>query len=157
MDEFPIALWPRHRFAGNLVPDRIVAEGARAGRLLDDLAAARWVQAYDSAWLDKDWVSLEAVLALDVTFVTPAAPEPMVGRVRVLESIRGAMRNVAIHEYNATDLQGYDCTGLGVITYRWQLDCTTGRERSQSTGRDVLVLRASDDRWLLAWRGQFRA
>jgi hypothetical protein len=34
---------------------------------------------------------------------------------------------------------------------------TCSAERSQSTGRDVLVLRASDDRWLLAWRGQFRA
>ena len=150
-------LRPRHRFAASLVPDSIVRHLPQSALVLDDLAAARWVQAYDSAWLGKDWAGLEERLAPDVIFVIPGAPEPLEGRVRVLESIRNGMSDVRMHEYNATDLQGYDCAGLGVITYRWQLDCTVGQGRSQSTGRDVLVLRASADRWLLAWRGQFRA
>jgi hypothetical protein len=125
--------------------------------LLDDLLAARWVQTYDAAWLSQDWFSLGSRLAPEVVFVSPAAVEPLVGRARVLENLRELMSGVRMHEYNATDLRGYDCGGTGVITYRWQLDCTVGQERRQSTGRDVLVLRESADHWLLAWRGQFRS
>jgi len=39
-----------------------------------------------------------------------------------------------------------------VITYRWQLDCTIGTRRTQTSGRDVLVLRAVGDAWQLVWR-----
>jgi hypothetical protein len=132
---------------------------AAVAPVLDDLAAARWVQAYDVAWLGKDWESLQQRLAPEVEFVVPGIPEPVIGSSFVVASLRETMNHLRIHEYNATDLKGYDCGSIGVITYRWQLDSSVGdgTGRSQSTGRDVLVLRAAAECWLLTWRGQFRA
>ena len=124
--------------------------------MLDDLAAARWVQAYDAAWLGQDWESLASRLAPNVEFVVPSLAGMLMGSPAVLASLRDAMSRMVIHEYNATDLTGYDHGPVGIIMYRWQLDCTANHQRVKSTGRDVLVLRAVGDRWLLVWRGQFR-
>jgi ketosteroid isomerase-like protein len=125
--------------------------------VLDDLAAAMWVQEYDAAWLRRDWERLQKRLAPEVEFVIPGAPDPVVGSAFVVATLRDIMAHTRIHEYNATDLQGYDCGTIGVITYLWSLDWTVrdGAARSQSTGRDVLVLRAAAGCWLLTWRGQF--
>lgn len=125
--------------------------------VLDDLSAARWVQAYDAAWLGKNWNSLATHLAPGVEFVVPGLADTLIGRPAVLESLRAALSRMVIHEYNATDLNGYDRGPVGIITYRWQLDCSIGQQRLQSAGRDVLVLSESDNRWLLTWRGQFSA
>jgi len=123
-------LQPRRPFPAGLAPESVVRLCPLSSLVFDDLAAARWVQTYDAAWLGKDWKSLEGRLAPEVIFVIPTAPEPLVGRVRVLASIRDGMSDVRMHEYNATDLHGHDCAGMGVITYRWQLDCTVGQERT---------------------------
>ena len=130
-----------------------------AAPLLDDLAAAIWVQAYEAAWLGRKWERLHPLLAPEVEFVVPGAPEPIVGNSPVVAALREKMMNVRIHEYNATDLKGYGFGSVGVVTYRWQLDWTPceSAERTQCTGRDVLVLRAAAQSWLLVWRGQFRS
>ena len=123
--------------------------------VLDDMVAARWVQAYDAAWLGQDWDCLAGYLAPAVEFVPPGPAEVLVGRSVILESLRDTLGRMAIHEYNTTDLTGHDRGSVGVITYRWQLDCSVGRQRMQTTGRDILVLDAIDGRWMLMWRGQF--
>jgi Domain of unknown function (DUF4440) len=128
---------------------------ASGAPVLDDLAAARWVQAYDAAWLGQDWDGLASLLAPGVEFVVPGLAEVLIGRPAIIESLRNALSRMVIHEYNATDLTGYDRWPVGIIMYRWQLDCSAGQQRVQSTGRDVLVLTATDDRWALVWRGQF--
>ena len=123
--------------------------------ILDHLAAARWVQAYDAAWLGQDWDTLASYLAPGVEFVVPGLFDVMTGRAAILESLRQALAGMEIHEYNRTDMTGHERDSCGIITYRWRLDYSIGRQRTQTTGRDVLVLSATDDRWLLVWRGQF--
>jgi hypothetical protein len=125
--------------------------------VLDDLAAARWVQSYDAAWLGQDWGQLERRLAPDVEFVVQRFTTAIVGRRAVMENLREVMRYAQMHEYNATDLRGHSSGPVGIITYRWQLDWTIRHERTETKGRDVLVLRAAGDDWQLLWRAQFRA
>jgi hypothetical protein len=124
---------------------------------LNDLTAAMWVQAYDSAWLGQNWGLLERLLALDVEFETKHFTNALIGRHSVIAYLRDAIKQTRIHEYNATDLKGHSSGPVGIITYRWQLDCTIEEERTESTGRDVLVLCADEDHWKLVWRAQFRA
>ena len=124
---------------------------------LNDLTAAMWVQAYDSAWLGQNWELLERLLALDVEFETKHFTNALVGRQSVIAHLRDAIKLTRIHEYNATDLKGHSSGPVGIITYRWQLDCTIEEERTETTGRDVLVLCADEDHWQLVWRAQFRA
>jgi hypothetical protein len=124
---------------------------------LNDLTAAMWVQAYDSAWLGQNWELLERLLALDVEFETKHFTDALIGRHSVITYLRDAIKQTRIHEYNATDLKGHSSGPVGIITYRWQLDCTIEEERTETTGRDVLVLRADEDHWQLVWRAQFRA
>jgi len=69
--------------------------------------------------------------------------------------MRAVMRTMHVHEYNATDLRGHASGPTGVITYRWQLDCTVNREHRASSGRNILVLRSAGDAgWQLVWRAQ---
>jgi len=124
---------------------------------LNDLTAAMWVQAYDSAWLGQNWELLERLLALDVEFETKHFTNALIGRHSVITYLRDAIKQTRIHEYNATDLKGHSSGPVGIITYRWQLDCTIEEERTETTGRDVLVLCADEDHWQLVWRAQFRA
>jgi hypothetical protein len=124
---------------------------------LNDLTAAMWVQAYDSAWLGQNWELLERLLALDVEFETKHFTDALIGRHSVITYLRDAIKQTRIHEYNATDLKGHSSGPVGIITYRWQLDCTIEEERTETTGRDVLVLSAHEDHWQLVWRAQFRA
>jgi len=125
--------------------------------VLDDLTAARWVHVYDAAWLGEDWRRLEQCLAPDVQFTDLGASVALVGRDAVVASMRKLAREAQMHEYNATDLKGYSSGAVGVITYRWQLDCTHGHKHVAATGRDLLVLRATGDDWQLHWCTRFTA
>jgi hypothetical protein len=131
-----------------------VREPEPADLLLDDLAAAVWVQAYDAAWLGRDWSALERRLAPDVALALSGFSATIIGRTEVLAHLRAVMRTMHVHEYNATDLNGHASGAAGVITYRWQLDCTVDRERRASSGRDILVLRSAGAEWQLVWRAQ---
>jgi ketosteroid isomerase-like protein len=124
--------------------------------VLDDLAAAVWVQAYDAAWLGRDWTTLERYLAPDIALMSPSFRTAIVGRDAVLAHLRAMMFGVRIHEYNATDLKGHSSGPVGVITYRWQLDWTVDHERRPLSGRDILVLCATSEGWQLMWRVQVR-
>lgn len=131
---------------------RIVPTLASPPGVLDDLAAAVWVQAYDAAWLSRSWTALERRLSPDVVMVTSAFTRVIAGRTAVLAHLRALMRGAVVHEYNATDLKGHASGATGVISYRWQLDWTVEGERRASSGRDILVLRAVPQGWQLAWR-----
>jgi ketosteroid isomerase-like protein len=143
----------RRTSVSELVP---VSKAARTAgsATLDDLAAAVWVQAYDAAWLGRDWRALERCFAPDVVLTSPAFTSSIAGREAVLAHMRAMMSGVRVHEYNATDLKGHSSGAVGVITYRWQLDWTAERERRAISGRDILMLRASADDWQLVWRVQ---
>jgi len=125
--------------------------------VLDDLAAAVWVQAYDAAWLRQHWRALEQCFAPDVVMMLAGSTNAVTGRAAVLAHIREMMTGSVVHEYNATDLKGHASGATGVITYRWQLDRTVGNERRATSGRDILVLRAVHESWQLVWRAQVRA
>ncbi|HWZ64510.1 MAG TPA: nuclear transport factor 2 family protein [Steroidobacteraceae bacterium] len=126
--------------------------GEPAPAVLDDLAAAVWVQAYDAAWLGRNWPELERQLAADVALLSPGLQISVAGRRAVLAHMRTALRDAQVHEYNATDLKGRSSGGIGIISYRWQLDWTVGHHREQLSGRDVLVLCASPAGWQLLRR-----
>jgi ketosteroid isomerase-like protein len=125
--------------------------------VLDNLAAAVWVRAFDAAWLGRDWTTLERRLAPDIALMSPALMTDIVGRDAVLAHLRAMMCGVRIHQYNATDLKGHSSGSVGIITYRWQLDWTVDHKRRPVSGRDVLVLRAANESWQLIWRVQVRA
>jgi ketosteroid isomerase-like protein len=120
--------------------------------VLDDLAAARWIQSYDAAWLGRDWSRLERYLAADVALLTAAPAVSIAGRRAVLEHLRSRLWGVEVHEYNTTDLRGRAAGDIGIISYRWQLEWTIGHRRQQLAGRDVLVLRATAAGWQLLRR-----
>lgn len=125
--------------------------------VLDDLGAAVWVQAYDAAWLSKDWTELGKYFAHDTAMMLAGGSAAIVGRGAVLECLRAIFTDAQIHEYNATDLTGYSSGPVGVISYRWQLDWTVDRVRSETLGRDILALRSLPDGWRLVWRTQVRS
>lgn len=128
---------------------------SRAVPVLDDLTAARWVRDYDAAWLEQDWDSLARQLAPSVEFVVPGLADVLIGREAVLEALRNAVCRMVIHEYNTTNITGYDRGPVGIVVYHWRLDCSVGSRRLQTTGRDVLLLSEAGGRWVLTWRGQF--
>ncbi len=123
--------------------------------VLDDWAAARWLQSYDAAWIGEDWGRLERCLAHDIRFLPRGQTAALEGRAAVVAHLREYARRVRMHEYNATDVTGCSSGPVGVIDYRWQLDGTQEREHVAASGRDVLVLRAADDDWELVWCAQF--
>lgn len=125
--------------------------------VLDDLAAAIWVQAYDAAWLGQNWMALEKCFAPEVAMTLAGSANSVTGRGAVVAYIRKMMTGAVVHEYNATDLKGHASGATGVITYRWQLDWTVGSQRRATSGRDILVLRAVHDSWQLVWRAQVRS
>jgi ketosteroid isomerase-like protein len=125
--------------------------------ILDDLAAAVWVQAYDAAWLGKDWATLEKLFAPDAAVVLPGFSATVLGPAPILDNLREIFGGAQIHEYNATDLKGHSSGPVGVIHYRWQLDWTVDEKRRAISGRDILVLRSMPEGWLLVWRAQIRA
>jgi hypothetical protein len=140
-----------------LTAERALIESQPFIKGLDELAAAVWVQSYDAAWLGQDWKQLKHCLAPDVAFVSHGFVAAAVGRTAVLTNIRELMRATEVHEYNTTDLTAHSSGPVGVISYRWQLDSTVAGERCAVSGRDVLVLRAVKNTWLLVWRAQLRA
>lgn len=143
----------RRAAARTLKAQARVAEPA----VLDDLGAAVWVQAYDAAWLARDWNTLERYLVPDISLMSPGFVTTIVGRDAVLAHLRAMMSGVRIHEYNTTDVKGHSSGPVGVVTYRWQLDWTVDHERRPLSGRDILVLRAASEGWQLMWRVQVRA
>jgi ketosteroid isomerase-like protein len=128
--------------------------GATAVGVLDDLAAAVWVQAYDAAWLSQDWTTLERYLAPDVVLILAGVSAAVAGRAGVVGHIRARMREAHVHEYNATDLTGHTAGTIGIITHRWQLDWTVSHKRCEASGRDILVLRRVREGWQLVWRAE---
>ena len=128
--------------------------GAAAVGVLDDLAAAVWVQAYDAAWLSQDWTALERYLAPDVAVMLAGFSAAISGRAAVLAHIRAMMIGAHVHEYNATDLTGHTAGTIGVITHRWQLDWSLNHKRRETSGRDILVLRRVREGWQLVWRAE---
>jgi uncharacterized protein DUF4440 len=123
---------------------------------LDELGATAWVQAYDAAWLNRDWERLEHLLAVDVEPVAPGRPSAVVGRASVIASLQAFLAHATVHEYNATDVQLRRSGAIRVVTYRWQLDWTVDRERFSQEGRDLLALRAGAEGWQLVRRIQLR-
>jgi ketosteroid isomerase-like protein len=122
--------------------------------VLDDLAAAVWVQAYDTAWLSQDWTALEKFLAPDVAVMLAGFSAAICGRAAVLAHIRAIMSGAHVHEYNATDLTGHTAGTIGLITHRWQLDWSLNHKRCEASGRDILVLRRVREGWQLVWRAE---
>ncbi len=120
--------------------------------VLDDLAAARWLQAYDAAWLGREWAALECLLAADVALLAPDLRVWLAGRRAVMAHLRAMMHEARVHEYNATDLKGRSSGAIGIVSYRWQLDWTFDHRRRQSLGREALVLRATPCGWQLLRR-----
>lgn len=129
-----------------------IAPAATAAHRLDDLAAAVWLQAYDAAWLGSDWPQLERRLAPDVALLSPDRRVWVAGRRAVLVHLRALLRGAQVHEYNATGLRGRSSGNIGIISHRWQIDWTRAHKRGQSTGHDVLVLRAAPGGWQLLRR-----
>jgi Domain of unknown function (DUF4440) len=119
---------------------------------LDELAVALWVRRYEAAWLDRDWNQLERCLAADVAMLSPGMSVSIVGRKAVLAHLRAMMREVDVHEYNTTDLDGRFSGGLGIVSYQWQLDWTVQHRRQQLNGRDVLLLQVTARGWQLLRR-----
>jgi ketosteroid isomerase-like protein len=123
---------------------------------LDDLAATRWVQAYDAAWLGRRWERLSQYLAPDVLFVNHGRAEMLQGRPAVISHLRNMSRRATMHHYSATDLKGFGWGNLALIIYCWRLDGAKRREHQHIAiaGRDVLVLRTAQGSWQLACRFQ---
>ena len=119
---------------------------------LDEFGAAAWVQAYDAAWLDRDWERLEGMLAPDVESVAAGREQTVVGRPAVIADLRESLADATVHEYSATDVHVRGSGALRVLSYRWQREETVGDERVMRAGRDVLALRAGDHGWQLVRR-----
>ena len=128
-----------------------------AAAVLDDISAASWVQAFDAAWLGGDRRGLERLLAPDVEFLPQGGADVIVGRAAVLGHLRRALAGGVVHEYRATDVRGRASRSVSIVTYRWQLECARGGERSVAKGRDVPALRAVGEGCQLGWRIQLRA
>lgn len=119
---------------------------------MDDLTAAAWVQAYDAAWLGRDWARLAHYLATDVHFVPTASDRVLIGRKATIDHLRKFLAQSEVHEYNATDLRARSARGIGFVSYRWQLDWTDSGQRRVADGRDLLSLRWDEGGWRMLWR-----
>ena len=156
--------WERSEFHRDDFLRRWACRHSKAGTegeldSLDDLAAAVWVQAYDAAWLGKDWAGArEIVCARRCGGVARASRrDACVGRVLILDHLREMLSGAQVREFNATDLRGHSSGTVGVIHYRWQLDWTVDGKRRAISGRDILALRSMPEGWLLVWRAQIGA
>jgi hypothetical protein len=119
---------------------------------LDELGAAAWVQAYDAAWLDRDWQRLEGMLAPDVESVAAGQSQSVVGRPAVIANLRESLADATVHEYSATDVHVRGSGAIRVLSYRWLRGETVGHERVTRAGRDLLALRAGSGGWQLIRR-----
>jgi hypothetical protein len=131
-----------------------LAEFAREALVLEDSTAARWVDAFDAAWLGSRWTELATLLERDVTLTSTDFSRSIVGRDAALRHLRAQRGRTQIHEHVVTDLRGYTSGRIGIITYRWQRDWTVDCERRSGAGRDILVLQPAASGWRLSWRGQ---
>jgi uncharacterized protein len=125
--------------------------------LLDDLAAAAFVQTLDAAWLGRDWERLERLLAPEVVYMMPGLSGTLRGRAAALASYMEFMRDAQVHEYNATDIESEVLGAVALLSYRWQMDWSKGEENFRATGRDVCVLEPAGGDWRILWRTQLPA
>ena len=142
----------RTQQAGRPVP--MGSQWAASDPPLDELAATTWLQAYDAAWLARDWSRLSRFLAPDVEALLQESAAVLIGRRAVLANLREFLDHAVVHEYNATEVRLRRSQPGDVVTYLWQLDWTADNVRHSAAGRDLLALRATGDRWRLAWRVQ---
>jgi hypothetical protein len=122
--------------------------------VLDDWAAARWLQVCDAACIGEDWPRLERCLAQDVRLLPRDETAALVGRAAVVANMRKRAEQIRMHDYNAIEVTGSSSGPVGVIECRWQLECAEEPRDGAATGRDVLVLRAAEHGWELVWCAQ---
>jgi hypothetical protein len=87
------------------VPDSRAATQAPLGPAIDELTAAAWLQAFDAAWLSRDWARLRRYIAADVEVLPLGSATLLIGRPAVLASLRRFLRRAVVHEYNATEVR----------------------------------------------------
>lgn len=115
------------------------------------LAAATWLQAFNSAWLGGRWPQLARLLCPDVELADLEAGTATLGRANVVAVFRRRYARLNIHEFAATEVVARRLGGVGIIHFHWSLDWHESSELIRRFGRTAVGLRLFERPWKALW------
>ncbi|MBS0395760.1 MAG: nuclear transport factor 2 family protein [Proteobacteria bacterium] len=115
------------------------------------LAAATWLQDFNSAWLRGRWSNLENLLCPDVEFTTLGSARMVSGRTEVVGMFRRRYSRLDIHEFSATEVEARRLGAIGILQFRWFVDWHESMERVRRFGCTTIGLRLLERPWKALW------
>ncbi|MGW8369551.1 MAG: nuclear transport factor 2 family protein, partial [Gammaproteobacteria bacterium] len=104
------------------------------------------------AWIDGQFDRLKTFLHPEVIIATPGFGERVHGSDAYVSGHRDFVASVTIHGFSESASEIDVIDDVAVVNYRYELDYERACQRYASTGRDLYVLRKTNDRWLVVWR-----
>jgi ketosteroid isomerase-like protein len=110
------------------------------------------VRSVNRAWLGYDMEALSGLCHPDVVIVAPGFGRRSVGRQATMSSYEGFISMATVKHFTESDPTIDLCDDTAVVTYRIEIAADVDGQPYAEQGRELHVLRRSDDRWLSIWR-----
>lgn len=104
------------------------------------------------AWISGQFDRLTRFLHPDVIIATPGFGERVQGSDAYVAGHREFVESATIHDFSEAVAEVDTVGDVAVVNYRYELDYERSGKRYTSTGRDLYVLRNTQDRWVVVWR-----
>jgi len=106
------------------------------------------------AWLNNRPDELEQFYHPNVVLLPPGGGEPVEGREAVIESYARFLQAANVNRFEITGLQVdlFDATALATV--RFEIDYSMEKETRREQGIEILVLKRSNESWVIIWRTQ---
>jgi ketosteroid isomerase-like protein len=112
----------------------------------------RTLKELNQAWVRGQFDRLRQFLHPDVVIATPGFGERVRGSDAYVSGHRDFVESATIHAFSESASEADIIEDIAVVNYRYELDYERSGKRYASTGRDLYVLRNTEDGWLVVWR-----
>jgi hypothetical protein len=122
----------------------------RIARIKDEVWET--VRSVNKAWLGYDMKALRNLCHPKVVIVAPGFGRRSVGRQASLSSYEGFISMATVNHFKEAEPTIDVCDDTAVVTYRIEIAADVDGRPYAEQGRELHVLKRSDDRWLSVWR-----
>jgi uncharacterized protein DUF4440 len=110
------------------------------------------VRSVNRSWLGYDMEALSSHCHPDVVIVAPGFGRRSEGRQASLSSYEGFISMATVEHFTETDPTIDLCDDTAVVTYRIEIAADVDGRPYAEQGRELHVLKRTDNRWLSIWR-----
>ena len=110
------------------------------------------VRSVNREWLGYDMEALRVLCHPDVVIVAPGFGRRSEGRQASLSSYEGFISMATVKHFKEADPTIDLCEDTAVVTYALEIEADVNGQPYTEKGRELHVLKRTDDRWLSIWR-----